>query len=534
MRTHGAYILARYSTDRQNPDSIEVQVSKCTEWCNAKGLPILDVFADEAVSGMKDDRPQYRRMMTQLASGGADTVVIYDQSRMFRKMTAWFAFRDEIERLGVKVISVTQPGIGGDLRDPTNFLTEGSMALFNQIWALQSRQKVTEKMRFMAKNGQHTGGKPALGYAVEDGRLVICEPEAAIVRSIFADYAGGKSYYEIINDLNASDKRTKNGNRFGPNSIHDLLKNEKYIGTLIYGKVEKRPDGSRNSHRESDNVIRIDNAIPAIVDRDTWDKVQARLAENKRKSPGRPQSAREYPLRGKVFCGECKSAMVVSRSYGSYYYYGCNARKRKGDCDNMPIRVDDLEQQVAAAVRQIMGNPGNVEALLRILRNERDQLHAGAAAQLTGLISRRDDISRKLDAAIDAVLSGLNSPALTKRIQELEAGKAKIEHDMDRLRASVSGSAVDEQHLLSILPAMLNDDAIFALVVRVEVSKTDITIWTLLDADPNGKFDYDNDGLIINLGDGPPAPFFENPGDVDAPGFSLIYQRFAGFSVFIF
>ena len=205
---HGAYISARYSTDRQNPDSIEVQVEKCTDWCNAHGLPVLGVFADEAISGMKDDRPQYRRMMKQLAAGGADTVVIYDQSRMFRKMTAWFSFRDEIERLGVKVISVTQPGIGGDLRDPTNFLTEGSMALFNQIWALQSRQKVTEKMRFMARNGMHTGGKPALGYMVEDGRLVICEPEAEIVRSIFSDYAAGKSYTEILNGLNSSGMRS--------------------------------------------------------------------------------------------------------------------------------------------------------------------------------------------------------------------------------------------------------------------------------------------------------------------------------------
>lgn len=56
---------------------------------------------------------------------------------MFRKMTAWFALREELEALGVTVVSVTQPQIGGDLSDPTNFLTEGSMALFHQIWAMQ-------------------------------------------------------------------------------------------------------------------------------------------------------------------------------------------------------------------------------------------------------------------------------------------------------------------------------------------------------------------------------------------------------------
>ena len=88
-RQRGAFINARYSTDNQNPDSIEVQVQKCTEWCRQNGIPILGVFSDEATSGMKDTRPQYEVMMQQLRLGFADTVVIYDQSRMFRKMTAW-------------------------------------------------------------------------------------------------------------------------------------------------------------------------------------------------------------------------------------------------------------------------------------------------------------------------------------------------------------------------------------------------------------------------------------------------------------
>ena len=107
MRPHGAFILARYSTDNQNADSIEVQVGKCSEWCNAQSLPILGIYADYAVSGMKDTRPQYEAMMTALRAGQADTVVIYDQSRMFRLLTAWFEFRRELESMDVRVVSVT-------------------------------------------------------------------------------------------------------------------------------------------------------------------------------------------------------------------------------------------------------------------------------------------------------------------------------------------------------------------------------------------------------------------------------------------
>lgn len=508
MRTHGAYILARYSTDRQNPDSIEVQVEKCSQWCEAQSLTVLDVFADEGISGMKDERPEYNRMMAQLKTGGADTVVIYDQSRMFRKMTAWFAFRDQLEKMGVRVISVTQPTIGGDLRDPTNFLTEGSMALFNQIWALQTRQKVCEKMRFMAKNGMHTGGKPALGYAVEDGRLMVCEAEAEIVRGIFEDYAGGKSYREIIARLNEEGKKTKNGNRFGTNSLHDLLKNEKYIGVLTYGKVEKRPDGSRNSHSTAQEMLRIEDALPAIIDRETWDKVQERLKKNKREQSGRPPEVRDYPLKGKVFCGECKNAMIVTRSNGRYYYYACGSKQRKGDCKNTPIRVDLLERYVADAVRELMGTPGNMENLMKILREERAKLQGGAADKLKELIERQNETRRKLDAAVDAVLNGLNSPTLTQRIKSLEAEKAKIEYDMLQLKASVSGSTFQEEKLEELLHDALNSEAVFSIVARVEVSVDEITIWTILDTDPKGRFDFSEkeDGLIISVGNGSPAP----------------------------
>lgn len=247
-RLRGAYIYARYSTDNQNPDSIDVQASAGLKWCEQHGIPVLGIFSDEAISGMKDSRPDYDRMMFKLENGGADTVVIYDQSRMFRKMTAWFAFRDQLSNMGVTVYCVTQPMIGKDLRDPTNFLTEGSMALFNQIWALQSRQKTMEKLRYMARNGQHTGGKPALGYEVSDGKLVICEAEAAVVRRIFNEYASGMSYRDIIAGLNRDGLKTKRGGSFGSNSLHDMMKNEKYIGTLVYGQSPYRADEIGRAH----------------------------------------------------------------------------------------------------------------------------------------------------------------------------------------------------------------------------------------------------------------------------------------------
>lgn len=505
-RIPGAMINARYSTDNQNPDSIEVQVQKCREWCHQNAIPILGIYADEATSGMKDSRPQYENMMMQLRQGIGDTVVIYDQSRMFRKMTAWFAFRDELTAIGVNVISVTQPMIGKDLRDPTNFLTEGSMALFNQIWALQSRQKTMEKMRFMARNGQHTGGKPALGYQVKDGRLEICEEEAAIVRRIFLEYADGKSYRDIITGLNRDGLKTKRGNAFGSNSLHDLLHNEKYIGVLSYGHAPYREDGTRNTHAAPNaNAIRIEDALPVIIDKETFETVQKRMALNKHQQGGRPPVKRDYPLKGKVFCGECKSAMTISTSRGQYDYYRCTGKKRLHTCDAAPIRADYLEKRVADTLRTILGKPEETNGLIRILRDQAEQLQSGAVARLQDLIQQEKEVTVKLNNAVEAVLNGLASQTVKDRIQQLEQQKATISRDMRQLKSAVDASAIPEQKLRDILDLIISsteEDAsiLLSIVYRVEVSRDAITIWTILNADPNGTIDENTKGVTITDG----------------------------------
>ena len=501
-RLHGAFIYARYSTDNQNPDSIEVQVQRCTAWCNQNNLPILGIFVDEAVSGMKDTRPDYVFMMDQLHMGLADTVVTYDQSRMFRKMEAWFSFRSELSSMGVSVVSVTQPAIGKDLRDPMNFVTEGSMALFNQMHSLITRQKVIEKMRFMARNGQHTGGKPALGYCVEDGKLVICEAEAATVRRIFSEYAAGFSYREIIAGLNRDGLKTKRGNAFGNNSLHDLLKNEKYIGTLVYGAMPYREDGSRNTHaKDGPDVVRIEDALPPIIDKQLFQEVQLKMAANKKQQGGRPPHRRDYPLKGKTFCGYCKSAMNISISKGNYFYYKCSGKKRTHLCEGKPIPADTLEKTVADIVRQFLGNREFVDQLISVLNQQREIICGGAVQTLHRLIEQRTEARKKLDNGAQAILNGLNSPTVTAMMAELEAQITQIDAQISSLKRSVDAASIPESKIREILEYCLSVDstditALLAIVTRVEVYEDRIEVWTILDTDPTGNL-YDETGVTI-------------------------------------
>lgn len=482
MKTHGAYILARFSTENQDADSIDVQVNACREYCEQQHLPVLDVFADIAISGMKDTRPQYQRMMSQLAHDGADTVVMYDQSRMFRKMTLWFAFRETCASLGVRVISITQPLIGGDLRDPANFLTEGSMALFNQMWVLQTRQKVIAKMRYMANNCEFTGGHTPYGFDLVDNKLVINQAEADVVHAIFKDYTDGILPHEIARRLVGVP--AKNGRTFRAETIARILSNEKYIGVLTYGETEKCADGKR---RRSDDVIRVENAFPAIVDRATFNKAQELI---KKRRSGRPPVKRCYPLKNKVYCRDCKKPMAIECS-GKYSYYVCKEKHNR-------ISATELENIVANALRERYTVPDNIDALMKMLREVRSALDVDASAKLEKLISKEKNVEKQLEAATNAILQGVCSDTLVNKINALEAEKTQIKQDMQALRAQVNGAEIPESRVRELMQLAMSDvKTLLTLVVRVEVGKDEIVIWTLLDADANGNFDFSETGTEI-------------------------------------
>ncbi len=503
MRIPGAFILARYSTDNQNADTIEVQVGKCSEWCNAQGIPILGVYADCAVSGMQDTRPQYEAMMAALRAGQADTVVIYDQSRMFRDMTLWFSFRKDLESLGVRVVSVTQPNIGGNLKDPSVFLEESVWAVFNQLHVLQTQQKTNAAKRRKATLGEHNGGTPPLGYKVVDKHLVIDEAEAAIVRWIFTEYASGKSYKSIIDSLNRDGLKTKRGNSFGSNSLHDLLKNEKYCGVLTYGGKPYRSDGSRNSHAAPNpDAIRKEDGVPAIISRELFDKVQECMTQNKRQQGGRPATKRSYPLKGKVFCGHCKSAVYVSTSKRIYDYYKCGGKKNGNGCEGVIYSVDKLEETVATILRSQLGSPTLTDSLAETLRAEARKFQGDAVARYQRLQKQEMELSRKLDNAMDAVLDGLTSPALKKRIADIESQLAATRRDLKSLRSQAEATDIPLERLRQLLELALapeNTTALLSLVSRVEIYTDHIEIYTIFDPDPTKKIDYTAPGLPVSV-----------------------------------
>ena len=153
----------------------------------------------------------------------------------------------------------------------------------------------------------------------------------------------------------------------------------------------------------------------------------------------------------------------------------------------------------------VLGSPQETDGLIRILRSEANKLQSGAVERLQALLQKEREITRKIDNAVEAVLGGRSSPAVQKKLQQLEAEKAAIQLDLRALKASVDATTIPEQRLREILATIIssanNDAALLeALVYRVEVGRVEITVWTLLDTDPTGHIDHNTDGVTISLG----------------------------------
>jgi hypothetical protein len=185
--------------------------------------------------------------------------------------------------------------------------------------------------------------------------------------------------------------------------------------------------------------------------------------------------------------------------------------------------VDELERICADLVRQTLGQPAMTDRLLAELRSVAADVQTGATARLAVIIDKQREISKQLDNALAAVLSGLNSPALKRRIHDLEAQQLALDQEAKTLRRSVDSTALPEAQIRQILDTILTSStdgnaALLSIITRVEVSSTQITVYTLFDGDPT-KTDYTQPGTNL-------PRLTTTPGVPSAPPMVIVNPQF--------
>ena len=224
----------------------------------------------------------------------------------------------------------------------------------------------------------------------------------------FTMYDEGRTMKEIVAVLNQHGLKNQRGGELNLNSVSRLLQNRFYIGEYKYREVLV-PDG-----------------IPAIIPKDLFDRVQEKLAKNK-KAPARHKAEDDYLLTTKLFCGDCQSLMFgesgTSQSGATYHYYKCSSAKKKTGCNRKPVKKKWIEDAVLDQVKTVLHDDVFIGDVVHKYLEYQQQENT----VIPYLEKNLSDTQRSIDNLIVAIEQGIITPSTKQRLETLEISKRELE-----------------------------------------------------------------------------------------------------------
>ena len=447
-------LYARVSTESQQArGTIGSQLAVLRERVGAEGEEVVAEFCDDGHSGARLDRPGLDALRDAAEAGLIERVWCLSADRLARVYAYQVIVLDELARHGVSVRFTDAPPLDDDPQAKLLTQLQGVIAEYE-------RAKIAERYRrgklFRSRAGEVLAWRVPYGYrrqprdAHGPARLVVFEPEAAVVRRIFHDAAaGGYSLREIIRRLaaDAVPPPAGRGRLWRPSTLSKLLRNEAYIGRVYVNRTEAVPDPrpgkrSRQVPRPREDWIAI--AVPTIVDEQIFEAAGRAGRDNSQWSPRRAEPG-QWPLRGLVKCGICQVGVNCHKRRGRdgawNRYYHCRNHdpiKAGGDdrrCPERNIRSDALDTFVFDQVRAALLRPdvltAGEQALAVRTPTPDDEL---LAAELARLDRKLDTVDAERRRLIDAYQAGLvELPDLQRRATQVEHRRRDLEQRRDAL-----------------------------------------------------------------------------------------------------
>jgi site-specific DNA recombinase len=446
-----AVIYARYSSKNQQEQSIDIQVKACEDFAARNGYEINGKYCDYAKSGRNSNRKELQRLISDSAKGLFSVVLVHKIDRWFRNQRESLNCIQALKDNGVSLCSATE-GSASSRQTKMLIGIQGVIAE-NESDVISERIKGGQKES--ASKGLHMGGTPPLGYDVDPAthKYIINENEAVIVRKIFEMYVDGPGYTNTLEYLNSMGFHTKRGGKFGQNSLHDLLKNEKYVGRYIYGMREDTiVNGKRHIvKRPPEEWTVIENAIPAIIDEELFSKAQAKLARNK-KAPGQYKAKEVYLLSGIIRCGECGSPMHANTRPDGYSSYDCSKSNKKKTCSNGGVRREALDNFVVDNLYKNLFSSSSAKELADMLNEYDENMSSEAAEEIKRARSRYRETKEQIGRLLKFVASGgVKEKDAKTTMKDLEQQKNYAKKYLREMKAQNETEPISEKMALDLL-----------------------------------------------------------------------------------
>src|SRR5882762_5723681 len=470
-----AAVYARFSTDRQRPESIDAQVRLCREYAKRHGLEVVAVYADPGISGTTTrKRPEYQQMLAAAKAGKFKTLLVEDFSRLTRdeeegaRIAKRFAF-DGIRILGVGDHFDSESG-GADIHRVFK-AAESASHVKNA-----ARQTHRSHHEFFTR-GFWVGGR-VFGYGLQpvvskDARdqygqpkqigthLVIDKEQAVVVTRIFATFASGRGLKAVAAMLNKEKvpspgsywrgRKVRRSSGWLGSSVRVILRNPIYTGRMQWNRTEFRTDPTSetrvNRARPKTEVLERQDESLRIIDAGMWAATQARIAARADSFTNKKTAASgaraKYLLSGLLICDHCKSHFVLVDKYS----YGCGGSVGGGEslCRNTArVNRKALQQAVIDLFRNKLLTPASLKEYAAEVRRYYAEITAAAAASDTTQPKKL----KELDARISRLQARIETGDPDLSADDLKAALARL-HEERRKGMGVPAAVTLDERLLA-------------------------------------------------------------------------------------
>ena len=409
-----AVIYARYSSERQNEQSIEGQIRIIKSFAEREGYNIIDSYIDKAITGRTDDRPSFQQMIEASKNHAFKYVLVYKLDRFSRSRYDSAIYKKILSDNGVKVISATE-NIG---ENPEGIILEAILEGYSEYYSKELAQKIVRGNYDSRSKGLFTGGRVIYGYRIIDRKYVVEENEAEIVKRIFDEVINKKKLVDIAKELNDSGIPYVNGEKWDDKRLSRLLRNEKYVGIA----------------RFHDSVF--DNIVPRIVEDNVFKEASKILDRNKHKS--KVKENYKFLLSGKIYCGDCEAPMYghsgTSRTGKVYLYYKCSNAVNTHSCSMKAAKKEFVEDFVVNYAIEYLLSPENLSKLANDMVDYYNSF-IDDDVQIKILSDALKETETRLNNSLKAIQMGIINKSVADMISSLEKDKETMENELLRLKS---------------------------------------------------------------------------------------------------
>ncbi len=501
----GLYVrLSDQDNGGKSTDGIDNQLEFLLEFVKQfEKVKVAETYMDNGQTGTDFERPGWERMMEDAKCGRINCIIVKDLSRFARN---YLEAGDYLEKifpfLGIRFIAVNDHfDSAGEIFPPKELITEFKN-LANDYYSKDISNKIMSAFRVKKEQGQFIGGKAPYGYVLENNHYVVDEPAADVVRRIFEMKTDGISAYKIARILNQEGipspsryageqgvKKYKDCSHilWQPEAVSRILYNRAYAGDLVQGKYNRSIYSREKQGKKEEAAWEvIENAHPAIIDREVFQKVQE-IREKNRKVWKDRQGGPGYGnvLEGILVCGICHHAMwrnkdVENGKVRYYFYCGSAYGHSQAKCNTSSIVDHRIFDMVLKQIKLQIDLAVEADSLLERMKKSDFQL-AAYRMKKKEAERARDELQRYIYLKT-SIYEDMKQGILTKdeyltakerytgKISELETELSGKQNERDHFKQCMSGENRWLKVFLNFRDAKeLTRDMAVSLLEKVEV-----------------------------------------------------------------